>query len=103
MIPPEEVMPKNLAPFTCKSSRLPANPLAALTPRPVPLVLHAVEVVPLGSIRSWGLVVVAVPPLNHVPLSFRGGVEAAPARLRATSPVAPTTLPETPAFAPAEL
>jgi hypothetical protein len=47
----------------------------------VPLVLQAVEVVPVGSISSAGFVVVAVPPVNHVPASVTGGADAAPFRL----------------------
>jgi hypothetical protein len=54
------------------------KPLAALTPRPVPLVLHAVDVAPVGSIRSCGLVVVDVPPEYQVPVSETGGPEATP-------------------------
>jgi hypothetical protein len=67
-----------LVPFTCKSRRFPVNPLAALTPKPVPAVLHAVEVVPAGSMSTCGLVVVLVPPVNQVPVNEVAGVEAAP-------------------------
>lgn len=35
-----------------KSIKFPANPDALLTPIPVPDVLHAVEVVPVGSIKK---------------------------------------------------
>jgi len=38
-----------------------------LIPRADPVVGQPVDVVPAGSIRSAGLVVVDVPPLNHVP------------------------------------
>ena len=65
-------------PFTCKSRRFPAKATAELIPKPVPAVLHPVEVVPAGSIKSCGLVVVASPPLNQVPVSSDTGVEAAP-------------------------
>ena len=74
-----ELLTRNrLLPFTCKSSRLPVNPDAELTPSPVPFVLHPVEVAPVGSIKSCGFVVVAVPPVNHVPVIVAGGVDAAP-------------------------
>jgi hypothetical protein len=97
-----------LVPFTCRSSRFPANPLAALTPRPVPLVLQAVDVAPLGSIRNWGLVVVAVPPVNHVPVKVPGGADAAPFRLLIKRPLSVTFVPSvvsvlSPAYAPALL
>ena len=49
---PADVNATVLVPFTCRSSRFPAKPLAALTPRPVPLVLQDVEVVPVGSITT---------------------------------------------------
>ena len=65
-------------PLTCKSNRFPVNPLAALTPKPVPLTLQAFDVVPAGSIRNCGLVVVVVPPVNHVPVSECGGALAEP-------------------------
>jgi hypothetical protein len=41
----------------------PVKPEAALTPNIVPPVFHAVDVVPLGWIRTKGQVVVPVPPL----------------------------------------
>jgi hypothetical protein len=48
--------------------------------------------------------VVAVPPVNQVPVMSSGGVLAAPLRAPSVmSPVAPTTLPEAPAWAPALL
>src|SRR5205807_647575 len=65
-------------PLICTSIRLPAKPFGALTPRPVPLVLQLALVAALGSTNICGLAVEAVPPVNHVPLSFNGGVEAAP-------------------------
>jgi len=67
-----------LVPLLRKSTKLPAKPLAAFTPRPVPLVFQPVEVVPVGSIRNCGLVVVADPPVKIVPFSSNGGVDAAP-------------------------
>ena len=45
----------------------------------MPEVDQLVEVVPEGSINSWGLVVVVEPPVNHVPSILWAGVEAAPA------------------------
>ena len=76
---PAAVNLATLVPATCASHKLPANPLAALSPSPVPDVLHPVDVVPVGSMRSWGLVVVAEPPVNLVPVRLPGGTEAAPA------------------------
>src|SRR5258708_1261923 len=59
--------------------RLPVKPVPALTPRPVPFVDQALLVAPAGSIRSCGLVVVALPPVNQAPLTSTDGVDAAPA------------------------
>ena len=56
-------------PFNCKSIRLPAKPLAAFTPNPVPEVLQAAEVAPVVSIRKYGFVVVAEPVVAQVPLN----------------------------------
>jgi hypothetical protein len=69
-------------PFTCKLTRSPVKPEAALTPRPVPATAQAFVVVPKGSTSSCGLVVVVVPPVNHVPLTHSDGVEAAAFLLR---------------------
>ena len=57
---------------------MPANPLAALTPSIVPAVAQPVLVVPVGSMLNSGFVVVAVPPVNGVPVSESAGVDAAP-------------------------
>jgi hypothetical protein len=59
------------------SSRFPKNPLGALTPIPVPAISQLLEVVPAGSIKNCGFVVVLVPPVNHVPDSVYGGALAA--------------------------
>lgn len=40
---------------------MPTKPVAAFTPSMVPEVDHAVEVVPEGSTRNWGLFVVLDP------------------------------------------
>jgi hypothetical protein len=81
-VPPPELETLNLlTPANCASIRFPVNPLAALTPSPVPLVDHPVEVVPVGSIKIYGFVVVAEPPVIHVPSSFSAGpspVDSAP-------------------------
>jgi hypothetical protein len=61
--------------LTLRSRRLPAKPEALFRPRPVPLVDQVVEVVPEGSMSSWGLVVVDVPPENQVPERRTEGVE----------------------------
>jgi len=71
----------------CAFIRSPPNPLAALIPNPVPLVLQFVEVVPVGSTSNCGFVVVAVPPVNQVPVSVVAGAEAAPLADTPTAPV----------------
>lgn len=53
----------------------PANPLAELTPKPVPLACQIVDVVPLGSIRNSGFGELEV---AHVPVHFADGVAEAP-------------------------
>jgi hypothetical protein len=73
VIPPADDTLNLLLPATCRSRRFPPNPLAALTPNPVPDVDHAVDVVPDGSTRMCGFVVVAVPPVNQVPVSTVAG------------------------------
>ena len=50
----------------------------AFTPNNVPSVDHPVLVVPAGSIRNSGFVVVAVPPVKTVPVTDIAGVDAAP-------------------------
>ena len=68
-------------PFTPPQNKSPKYPLGALTPNPVPAVFQLVEVVPAGSIRKYGLVVVEVPPVNQVPVSCTPGADAAPLTL----------------------
>lgn len=75
---PPDVTENLETPFNCKSAKLPVNPEAALIPKPVPLVDQVLEVAPEGSIRSCGLVLVEVPPLNQVPVKASAGVEAIP-------------------------
>lgn len=70
---PSKLLLRRDVPETCSSMRLPVNPLAAFTPRPVPFVDHPVEVVPLGSININGFVVVALPPVTHVPVRLSAG------------------------------
>lgn len=79
---PAAVTLNRLAPPICRSIRFPANPEAEFIPSPVPTVLQLVEVVPVGSIRRAGLVVVDVPAANQVPVMAMFGVEATPALLK---------------------
>lgn len=78
---------KRLVPLDWKSTRFPPKPEAELTPKPVPEVFQAVVVAPVGSIRTCGLVVVAEPPENQVPVRVKGGIEAAPTKESICCPV----------------
>ena len=70
------------APATWKSRKFPANPLTRFIPSGVPPVDHVVTaVVPVGWNRSCGKVVVAVPPVNRVPVKPTTAVEAPALRL----------------------
>ncbi len=80
MTSPEAFTVNSLVPPTWRSTRLPVKLEPAFTPRPVPEVDQAAEVVPAGSTKSCGFVVVALPPtVNQAPVTSSPESEAAPA------------------------
>lgn len=90
VIAPAEETAKTLEAATWVSIKLPVNPEAAFIPKPVPEVDQLVEVVPEGSTKIWGLVVVALPPLNQVPVKETGGADTAPLVEKATATLSRT-------------
>jgi len=91
------------APFNPRSKRLPVNPEAAFTARPVPAVFQKADVAPAGSISTYGFVVVAVPPVAiHVPVAVTPEADSAPFTDVLRTPVRAKDVP-VPAFKTGEV